>query len=709
MANFSVSPGVTTSEIDNTFLTGQPVQAGAAIVGPTVKGPVEIPTLVTSYADYVNRFGDVLISGSNTYSYLTSISAYNYFNNGGTSLIVSRVVSGSYTPAQSTTVSNALTATPGTTASLSFDASTIITGSATGSFVCIRIELPGVNDFYVSPNSQDYNFFSNLSDTYYSSSGASTNANTDNYMAVVTSIINSPITDINSIGLSSSYNSGTNIFTIYASSPGVSLNGVNLYKNTFQGGAGTFIGTLSGGTPNISGNALVLETLSEGVIMNSSSSLASDGTLASGSKDNIRWEITNSNTSSGAFNVIVRRGDDKTNSKTILETWNNVNLDPNSSRFISRVIGDQVIEYNPATNQIDISAGSFTNQSRYIRVKTLNYLTPNYLNNSGNPVSAYTASIPLNGSGSFTGATGDVKAGANFYDAINASNTQGLVAANYDNMVNLLSNKDDYQFNVLSTPGLFDEYHTSTISTIVTNTQLRGDNLYVVDTVGYSGGVTDAISQASTRDTSYAATYWPWVRVIDPGTGKQVWIPASTLIPGVYAYNDKVAAPWFAPAGINRGGLSTVLKAKVKLTQGNRDELYENNINPIATFPKTGISVFGQKTLQKGASALDRVNVRRLMIELKSYITQIADTLVFEQNTITTRNNFLSRVNPYLEAIQQKQGLYAFRVIMDESNNTPDVIDRNQLIGQIYVQPSRTAEFIALDFILLPTGAQFPG
>jgi len=709
MANFSVSPGVTTSEIDNTFLTGQPVQAGAAIVGPTVKGPVEIPTLVTSYADYVNRFGDVLISGSNTYSYLTSISAYNYFNNGGTSLIVSRVVSGSYTPAQSTTVSNALTATPGTTASLSFDASTIITGSATGSFVCIRIELPGVNDFYVSPNSQDYNFFSNLSDTYYSSSGASTNANTDNYMAVVTSIINSPITDINSIGLSSSYDSGTNIFTIYASSPGVSLNGVNLYKNTFQGGAGTFIGTLSGGTANISGNTFVLETLSEGIIMNSSSSLASDGTLASGSKDNIRWEITNSNTSSGAFNVIVRRGDDKTNSKTILETWNNVNLDPNSSRFISRVIGDQVIEYNPATNQIDISAGSFTNQSRYIRVKTLNYLTPNYLNNSGNPVSAYTASIPLNGSGSFTGATGDVKAGANFYDAINASNTQGLVAANYTNMVNLLSNKDDYQFNVLSTPGLFDEYHTSTISTIVTNTQLRGDNLYVVDTVGYSGGITDAISQASTRDTSYAATYWPWVRVIDPGTGKQVWIPASTLIPGVYAYNDKVAAPWFAPAGINRGGLSTVLKAKVKLTQGNRDELYENNINPIATFPKTGISVFGQKTLQKGASALDRVNVRRLMIELKSYITQIADTLVFEQNTIATRNNFLSRVNPYLEAIQQKQGLYAFRVIMDETNNTPDVIDRNQLIGQIYVQPSRTAEFIALDFILLPTGAQFPG
>ena len=705
MANFSVSPGVTTSEIDNTFLTGQPVQAGAAIVGPTVKGPVEIPTLVTSYADYVNRFGDVLISGSNTYSYLTSLSAYNYFNNGGTSLIVARVVSGSYTPAQSTTVTNGLVATPGATASFTINVSTSITSSATGSYSGVRISTTD-NEYWIVPNS-NFSFYNTLSDIYYTSSGAGTNANFDSYMAAVVSTINDPNADFDNIGITASYSSPN--LTISSISPGTTLNGVGIFKEAYAGSLGISIGTLSGGTNNVSANTFVLETLSEGVIMNSSSSLASDGTLASGSKDNVRFEITNANTSSGTFNVIVRRGDDKTNSKTILETWNNVNLDPNSSRFISRVIGDQVIEYNPTTNQIDISAGSFTNQSRYVRVKTLNYLTPNYLDNSGNPVSAYTASIPLNGSGSFTGATGNVKAGANFYDAINASNTQGLVAANYDNMVNLLSNKDDYQFNVLSTPGLFDEYHTSTISTIVTNTQLRGDNLYVVDTVGYSGGITDAISQASTRDTSYAATYWPWVRVIDPGTGKQVWIPASTLIPGVYAYNDRVAAPWFAPAGINRGGLSTVLKAKVKLTQGNRDELYENNINPIATFPKTGISVFGQKTLQKGASALDRVNVRRLMIELKSYITQIADTLVFEQNTIATRNNFLSRVNPYLEAIQQKQGLYAFRVIMDESNNTPDVIDRNQLIGQIYVQPSRTAEFIALDFILLPTGAQFPG
>jgi len=566
MANFPVSPGATTSEIDNTFLTGQPVQAGAAIIGPTVKGPVELPTLVTSYADYVNRFGDVLISGSDTYSYFTSISAYNYFNNGGTSLIVARVISGSYTAATSSVISNYL---------------------------------------------------------------------------------------------------------------------------------------------NVASSSFTLQTLSEGIIMNSTSPEVS-GSLTSGSKDNLRWQITNSNTASGTFNVVIRQGNDKNVAPTVLESWNNVSLDPNSSRFISRVIGDQVLKYNPTSTQIEASTGSFPNQSRYIRVINVTPL-PNYLDNNGNPVSEYTSSIPINGTGSFGGATGTIKAGANFYENINGTNTQGLVAGNYDNMANLLSNRDDYQFNILSTPGLYDTDYSSTISTIINNTQLRGDNLYVVDLVDYSSGITDAIAQAQTRDTSYAATYWPWIRIADPGTGKQVFVPASTLLPGVYAYSDKVSAPWFAPAGINRGGLSTVLRAKVKLSQANRDDLYSNNINPIATFPRTGVSVFGQKTLQKGASALDRVNVRRLLIELKAYISQIADTLVFEQNTITTRNNFLSRVTPYLQTIQQKQGLYAFKVLMDDSNNTPDIIDRNQLVGQIYIQPARTAEFIAIDFILQPTGAQFPG
>ena len=704
MANFSVSPGVTLSEIDNTFLTGQPVQAGAAIVGPAVKGPVEIPTLVTSYSDYVNRFGDVLVSGSNTYSYFTSISAYNYFNNGGTSLIVARVVSGSYTSAVSTPVANGLTTTIGNTSSLSINAASTFTFLATGSWAGVQIKTSN-NDFWVVPNNVSYNGYNTLSDIYYTSSGVTTNDNFTNYLNAVVSTINDPAAEFKVLGLTSSFDGTT--FIIKSISGGTALNGIGIYKQAYAGNNGTLVGTLAGGTPNVSAEAFVLETLSEGVLMNNSGSENTNGSLVSGSKDNVRWEVTNLNTGSGTFNLLVRQGNDSTNSKIVLESWNNLSLDPNSSRYIAKVIGDQNLSYSPSTNQIDTSTGSYNNQSRYIRVKQVNYPTPNYLGTNGLPVSAYTASLPINGSGSFRNATGDIMAGANFYEAI-GTQTQGLVAANYDNMINLLANADDYQFNVLTTPGLTNESHSSKVTTIVTNTQERGDNLYVVDLTNYSGGVTDVITQAQTLDNSYAAAYWPWVRITDPGTGKQVFVPASTLIPGVYAFNDKVAAPWFAPAGINRGGLNTVIRAQYKLTQGNKDNLYDNNINPLATLPKNGVVVFGQKTLQKAASALDRVNVRRLLIDMKGYIKQIADTIVFEQNTTATRNSFLAKVTPYLETIQQKQGLYAFKVVMDDSNNGPDVIDRNQLVGQIYIQPTKTAEFVALDFILLPTGAQFP-
>jgi uncharacterized protein len=570
MSNFTSSPGVAISEIDNTFLTGQPVQAGAAIIGPTVKGPYEKPTLVTTYSDFVTLFGDTFISGGNSYSYLTSIAAYNYFNYGGTSLLVARVASGSYSSATSTTISS-----------------------------------------YLHPTSASF----------------------------------------------------------------------------------------------------VLETISEGALMNNSGSnmLGASGSLNSGSVANIRWEITNSNTGSGTFNVLVRRGNDITTKKVVLEAWNNLTLDPNSIRYISRVIGDQKLQYNSFTQQMEVS-GSYPNNSRYVRVKSVNLNTPNYFDANGVAVNAYTASLPQNGSGSaggsFTSATGTVNNTINLYDAI-STNTQGLVGSDYDHMITLLGNPEAYQFNILFTPGLLNDTHTSQVTNIIANTIARGDSMYVMDLGVYGSSLGEVVTQANTRDTSYAATYWPWVRMIDPSTGKHIWVPASTVIPGVYAFNDKVSAPWFAPAGINRGGLNTVLQAELKLTQGNRDALYSSNINPIATLPQQGVVVYGQKTLQKSQSALDRVNVRRLMIELKSYIRQIADTVVFEQNTIQTRNSFLARVNPYLEAIQQKQGLYAFRVVMDDSNNGPAVIDQNQLVGQIYIQPTRTAEFISLDFILQPTGAQF--
>lgn len=268
-------------------------------------------------------------------------------------------------------------------------------------------------------------------------------------------------------------------------------------------------------------------------------------------------------------------------------------------------------------------------------------------------------------------------------------------------------NKDAYKFNSVYAPGINSQNAPTSIASILTLAQNRGDCIAVVDMVGYAQSITTAVTQASYYDNSYAATYWPWVQVRSSETGRINFVPASTIIPAVYEYNDKISAEWFAPAGLNRGGLPTVIQPERRLAVADRNRLYSGRVNPIAIFPNIGTVVYGQKTLQARPSALDRVNVRRLLISLKTYIGQIGEQIVFEPNTQVTRNKFLNQVNPYLEYVQQKQGLYAFQVVMDETNNTPDVIDRNQLVGTIYLQPTRTAEFIQLNFNILPTGATF--
>lgn len=570
MAETLLSPGVLARENDQSFIQGQPVERGAAIIGPTTKGPVEIPTLVTSFSEFTTVFGGEIESGSNVYSTFTSIAANNYFQNGGNSLLVTRVTSGSFGPA---------------TASL--------------------------------------------------------------------------------LGIES-----TASFT--------------------------------------------LETISEGEIMDSDGVHSSKGALSTGTKDNLRWEIATSNTSSGTFSLLIRRGDDTTNQKVVLETFNNLSLDPLEPNYISKVIGDvdQTL-VNDGTDYFIQESGSYANASKYVRVKTVN-ATPNYFENDGDTKSNFVGRIPVPASGTFSGGEGsNIPSGriANYYNAIDNTDSQGLLGSDYNNAISLMSNTDEYKFNVIAVPGLIHENAATgatQITNVVNNSISRGDSIAVVDLVNYNSTLTNVITQAAGFDNSYSATYWPWVQTVDPNTGELVWVPASSMIPGVYAFTDASSDPWFAPAGITRGGLGQVVRAERKLTAGNRDSLYEANINPIATFPQSGVVVFGQKTLQKKASALDRVNVRRLLIALKSYISQVSDTLVFEQNTIATRNNFLSQVNPYLESVQQRQGLYAFKVVMDDTNNTADVVDRNELVGQIFLQPTRTAEFIILDFNVLPTGATFP-
>ena len=665
MAETLISPGVLARENDQSQITSQPVQAGAAIIGPTVKGQVNIPKLVTTYTEYLANFGSTFDSGSDEFTFLTSISAYNYFQNGGTSLLVTRVASGSFSAATSSKI----------------DGNTgLVAGAITYT----------TNSFNATGSSGTITGVSGSSD------GSGTGA-------VFTVVLNNS-ESIDTITVTST-GSG------YASGEVITLTSQSLGAN--QSGGTDLEITLAASDVQSTSDILVLETIGQGTIMNSTGPEGATGALDSGSADNIRWEIVSPNTDQGTFSIVIRQGNDRTKSKSVLETFTNVSLDPKASNYVARVIGDQTqtLMGGGTADPYLQTVGNYPNASRFVRVKQVNVKTPDYFDNSGVAKTAYTASIPTPQSGTFGDAAGNILTGTgNYYDNISNTDSQGLVGDNYTDAINLLANKDDFRYNIITAPGLIydNASHATSLNSLIANTEERGDAIVVTDLKNYGATVIGATTTAASLDTSYAAAYWPWVQITDPDSRQLVWVPASTMIPGVYANNDRTSEAWFAPAGINRGGLGSVRQAERKLTQANRDTLYTGKVNPIATFPGRGVVVFGQKTLQNQASALDRVNVRRLLIELKSYISQVSDNLVFEQNTAATRNQFLSQVNPYLESVQQRQGLYAFKVVMDSSNNTADVIDRNQLVGAIYIQPTKTAEFIYLDFNILPTGATFP-
>jgi hypothetical protein len=525
-------------------------------------------------------------------------------------------------------------------------------------------------------------------------------------------------------------------------------------------------------------------------------------TLGVGNSANTKVKIGISNikaagsvngTDYGTFTIVVRDFNDTEKKKVVLETYSNVNLDPNSPNFISRVIGDRKLSIDSLGKITE--TGDWVNNSKYVRVTNLNYSAPIQAVPFGHsaytlPVSASaaigskipavtfgTGSIDQSGSIYYAGIDLDfntdnsiylkpiptgVGVGSNSvfgldsltstttaltnlvvgdaraqfivafqegFDGMNpatvsklgsdieAGNSQGFDLTNstskgsiaYMKAINALSNADEFDINMIIAPGVVQRVHSFISNAIIDLCEQRNDCFYIMDGTTAGDSIGQAITAASAIDSNYVGTYYPWVKTIDINTNKLITVPPSVLLPGVFAANDRVAAEWFAPAGLNRGGLVGAVSVLNRLTQSEKDELYEGKVNPIVQFPGQGIVVFGQKTLQDRPSALDRINVRRLLLTVRKYIASTSRFLVFEQNTSTTRNTFLNIVNPYLESIQQRQGLYAFRVVMDESNNTPDVIDRNILAGAIYLQPTKTAEFIQIDFNILPTGATFNG
>jgi len=718
MAEKVVSPGVFTNELDQSFLPAAIGEIGAAIIGPTAKGPALTPTVVSSFSEFEQKFGTTVKSGSNYYSYLTSLAAQNYLRHGN-KLTVVRILGDDYSYAS---------------ASIGSGVATVAGTDGTGSIEATANFGTDVNDEYqITVGSTEYRFIAtddnipeDTSPVYFYPTGSNLAGALDNLRDEINNAFAT-------VGVSASNNSNTHLDLTSSISNTVTVDtgsGTTFSDATFVGG-GTSLG---GGTSGTSGTAFQLNTVSDGQILNSAAPgltpvEGDNNVLPSGSKDNIRYEISSVNSKKGVFSLLIRAGNDTIKRKQVLETWNNLSLDPTAPNYIEKIIGSQTfsVQTDGTTSYIQPS-GDYPAKSKYVWVSNVDQ-TPDYLDENGNLTSnVLSSSLPTVGSGSAGGAfqgASDGNAGPNnveafWYDNITSTNNTAIQGYNisttgnanggsaYNTALNLLSNADEYDINLLMLPGVTNDGGSAIVNKAITTCEDRGDCFVIADPVGYGANMATAIGEAENYDSNYAAMYWPWVQVQDQNLGRNVWVPPSVVLGGIYAFNDKVAHPWFAPAGLNRGGIDTAIQAERKLTHGNRDDMYEANLNPIATFPGQGVTVFGQKTLQKKSSALDRVNVRRLMIKVKKFIAASSRFLVFEQNNTQTRRRFLNIANPYLEQVQSNSGLNAFKVVMDDTNNTPDVVDRNILYGQIFLQPTRTAEFIVLDFTIQPTGATFP-
>jgi hypothetical protein len=774
MAERIVSPGVFTRERDLSFLPQGIADIGAAIVGPTVKGPAFVPTIVRSFQEFESIFG------STDSRFYTPYTVQNYLQGGAGTVTIVRVLGlGGYTndylsiKVGTKTVAILKPSRGGTNGTVALQGSGSVTGTwATGTLT-------------VSSSA------GNISKT-----------------------------------ISFNTSSADYIENVISSDPQVQTSGqdtlpVYLHKNfkTYQSSISSGSSSMVSGSDNLSNDYSVASTpsLQSQLIAGARYNLFKVNTRSHGTGVNDNFKIAISNVKAagsvagsdyGSFTMaLLKNNPGQNDDGQLIESWDNMSFDKASSNFFARVIGDRYVTTdsagkltyngdwpnrsnniyvsdfsaaadgslpvtcvpmghasatNPAAGTTTIPAASFISAQNnaqgefdsnvyfgweFAADDNKQYLAPLPSGaGSGSNVSMSLEDMFGNADASTLGSTysgaadlvtlalshikqrkfvvpfqggfdGDNPANPKSVgNDISATNTQGFdcstAAASgsvaFKRAINAVSNPDEFDINLLVTPGIVHAYHPKVTNHSISTCESRGDAFYVFDGSKYGETVDNAIGDISTLDTNYAATYFPWVKVLDDSTNQPTWVPPSVVLPGIISYTDQVAHEWFAPAGLNRGGLTQVLEAKTRLTHSERDTLYEDRVNPIASFPGQGVVVWGQKTLQAKPSALDRVNVRRLLIKLKKFIASSSRYLVFEQNSSATRNRFMNVVNPFLESVQQNSGLSAFKVVMDDSNNTPDVVDRNQLVGQIFIQPTRTAEFIVLDFSVMPTGATFP-
>jgi hypothetical protein len=315
---------------------------------------------------------------------------------------------------------------------------------------------------------------------------------------------------------------------------------------------------------------------------------------------------------------------------------------------------------------------------------------------------------------------GDLYRQGGIYDGVapNVPATNDFQA--WQTAIQTFSNPEEVTINVFATPGInWSEENILVQDTITMMEKQRTDTLYIIDspfldipkTIGdvqdvlAAQDVVDLLDGAGI-DSNYACTYFPWIQMRDTQNNVNIYIPPTGEVVKAMAFTDNTSFPWFAPAGLQRG-TTDARKSQYKMSLAARDILYAGRINPMADFADAGTAIFGQKTLQVKESALNRINVRRLLLQLKVLIANIAIRLVFEQNDQTTIDQFLSKATPILDTIQRERGLYEFRIKMDDSINTPETIDRNELFGEIFLKPTRSLEFIGITFTITPSGASF--
>ena len=801
MAEKIVSPGVFTRENDLSFLSQGIGEIGAAIIGPFHKGPAFVPTVVNTQSEFEEIFG------TPDGSYYTGYTVQNYLREAGVATIVRVGHIGGYTHAAPLGIKLTGVGTKDDQL-IGVLHGTDNLADADGN---ITTELYDTTVLSAEPSSSAFSISGSLLGTEISSSVLPTAGND------LSDVFGeSPFGSKKVFSYKYFENAATG-FTTHLTNSGSQVQLVQLADQDFshdvQHASTPWIQSqlISGERYNL----FKLHTLGDGTYTNKEFKVSIFNVKAAGSSNATDY---------GTFSIAIRGYSDTDKRKTVLETFNNLTMDPASPNYIKKVIGDVNLSID-ATGKQTLS-GDYQNRSKFVRVETVAegaspvtavpfghgaYTNPIFVggseslvpavifstgsadNNASTTVqysgidlesnlvkidnAAYLSPIPAsatiggntvfafdedinvkyNGASSvgvtpnhqddgfgtfnfgYTVSTADDSATIakrqftvgfqGGFDGISptikpakaddsqwgAGNTQGFNLSTstasgsvaYVKAINAVSNPDDFDINLVSAPGVVRRLHGYVFDKVVDMCESREDAFFIGDVTDKDDTIAQAIQEGTSVDSNYVGTYYPWVKTIDTRTNKLTSVPPSVLMPGIYAENDAVAAEWFAPAGLNRGGITGAVSVLNRLTHGERDTLYEGKINPIAQFPGEGIVAFGQKTLQDRASALDRINVRRLLIKVKKYIASTSRYLVFEQNTAQTRGKFLNTVNPYLEGIQQRQGLYAFRVVMDESNNTPDVIDRNILAGAIYLQPTKTAEFIVIDFNILPTGASF--